>query len=517
MRSSNGWGHHGAWRPAELPGHADLLHGAFQQQAAGTRADRSTPSTGRRASSSTTRSAGSNWTFNVGVLLSNDTLYGQGLQRGSSTLSGYVARPAAGSQYKMYEIPFSKMIQPRLGATWAYNGRDTIYASYARYNPAASSLPRAASWDRNLATTHQRPLRRQRRAVRHRRRSRPRPASCSSTDMTPPTIDEFWSARRGSSTAAGPAALYGRYREGSTSGRTRTTTRARRVQPAAPAIPRELYIPDLTRAADADRHAARRYVIAELDGAFTKYYEVTLESEWRSEQGVRARVVHLEPLLRQLRPGQLDDRATTPTSSSARRTSPTAPAGSCGTTATAICAAIAGTCSRSTATTCAAVERDRPGVYVVAQSGQPWEPWSYEPYRSADDEHQRHVTLRGAGRLAPDRRRTAQLDLNYTQNFRSRAAIQRRRSPRTCSTSPTSRRATTSSRPFHDVDVRHSRGTSRPAAVPGGVQVPVLESRTRSAHGGPESRRLMGQPQSGISRALRPELRVKRCFRLLTS
>src|SRR5204862_6535249 len=45
------------------------------------------------------------------------------------------------------------MLQPRLSATWAYNGKDTVYASFARYNPAASSLPRAASWDRNLATT----------------------------------------------------------------------------------------------------------------------------------------------------------------------------------------------------------------------------------------------------------------------------------------------------------------------------------------------------------------------------
>ena len=45
------------------------------------------------------------------------------------------------------------MIQPRLSATWAYNGKDTVFASYARYNPAASSLPRAASWDRNLAVT----------------------------------------------------------------------------------------------------------------------------------------------------------------------------------------------------------------------------------------------------------------------------------------------------------------------------------------------------------------------------
>ena len=83
--------------------------------------------------------------------MSQDTLYGQGLREDSSTLSGYVSAP--GNKYKMYEIPFSKMIQPRLGVTWAYDGKDTVYASYARYNPSASSLPRAASWDRNLVGT----------------------------------------------------------------------------------------------------------------------------------------------------------------------------------------------------------------------------------------------------------------------------------------------------------------------------------------------------------------------------
>ncbi|HEX8152210.1 MAG TPA: TonB-dependent receptor, partial [Thermoanaerobaculia bacterium] len=59
------------------------------------------------------------WSFNVGVMLSEDTLYGQGL-READTLSGFVSAP--GNKYEMYKIPFSKMIQPRLGATWAYNG-----------------------------------------------------------------------------------------------------------------------------------------------------------------------------------------------------------------------------------------------------------------------------------------------------------------------------------------------------------------------------------------------------------
>src|SRR6185295_2831799 len=59
------------------------------------------------------------WSFNVGVLASQDTLYGQDLREDPSALSGYVL--AAGNQYKMYRLPFSKLMQPRLGATWAYN------------------------------------------------------------------------------------------------------------------------------------------------------------------------------------------------------------------------------------------------------------------------------------------------------------------------------------------------------------------------------------------------------------
>ena len=30
------------------------------------------------------------------------------------------------------------------------------------------------------------------------------------------------------------------------------------------------------------------------------------------------------------------------------------------------------------------------GAFFVAQSGQPWEAWSYEPYIALDDEHERH-------------------------------------------------------------------------------------------------------------------------------
>src|SRR4029077_17757173 len=66
-------------------------------------------------------------------------------------IAGFVAAP--GVKYKMHEFSWGQTIQPRLGATWSYNGRDTIFASLARYNPEVNSDARAASWDRNLVQT----------------------------------------------------------------------------------------------------------------------------------------------------------------------------------------------------------------------------------------------------------------------------------------------------------------------------------------------------------------------------
>ncbi|WP_340680124.1 carboxypeptidase regulatory-like domain-containing protein [Paraglaciecola sp.] len=91
------------------------------------------------------------FTYNIGFMLSNDILYGQGLKNNSTTVSGYEAAP--GHKYKMYELDFLDMIQPRLGVTWAYNGDDTVFANFASYNPDTTSLARAASWDRNNQST----------------------------------------------------------------------------------------------------------------------------------------------------------------------------------------------------------------------------------------------------------------------------------------------------------------------------------------------------------------------------
>ena len=99
-RSSNGWG------TITVPGgrisfqgRPDLLPGGLP--AAGDRRGAGDP-LGIPVSQSIEVNdtiAGGNWSFNVGVLASNDTLYGQGLRNDSSTLSGFVlARPAASTR-----------------------------------------------------------------------------------------------------------------------------------------------------------------------------------------------------------------------------------------------------------------------------------------------------------------------------------------------------------------------------------------------------------------------------------
>jgi hypothetical protein len=220
------------------------------------------------------------WSFNLGVLMSNDTLYGQGLREDPSVLSGFVAAP--GNKYRMYEIPFRKMIQPRLGATWTYDGENTVYASFAQYKPAASSLPRAASWDRNLIGTfidaHFDADGVLFAAV---------PVGSSSgklfaEDLTPRRTDEFILGTARQVNSAWSARLYGRYREGSHFWED-TNNNARIAFDPPPGIPRELYIPDLSARLE-QIGSGSSYVIAELDGAYTKYYETTLESEWRGSQ-----------------------------------------------------------------------------------------------------------------------------------------------------------------------------------------------------------------------------------------
>ncbi|HVS02762.1 MAG TPA: carboxypeptidase regulatory-like domain-containing protein [Thermoanaerobaculia bacterium] len=214
-----------------------------------------------------------NWTFNVGVLLSQDTLYGQGLRETSATTSGF--EPAPGNRYEMYKVDWDEMIQPRLGATWAYNGQDTLYGSYARYNPSASSLPRAAAWDRNfflrtvdvffdadgdfIGTSQ----------------VAGSSGKLFADDLDPRFVEEFLlgTARRFNARWTGRA--YARYRYASSFWED-TNNNARLLFDPPAGVPQELYIPTNNLVGSGS------YVIAELDGAFTKFWEATLEGERRA-------------------------------------------------------------------------------------------------------------------------------------------------------------------------------------------------------------------------------------------
>lgn len=218
------------------------------------------------------------WSFNVGVLLSNDTLFGQGLREDPSTISGYVADP--GNKYKMYEIDWDEQIQPRLGATWAYNGMDTVFASYARYNPAASSLPRAASWDRNTLGLTTRAYFDENGVLFASEQLRSSSGKLFADDLDPRYTDEFMIGTARQMTNTWAARAYGRYRY-STNFWEDTNNNARLRFEPPPGVPQELYIPDLDEKR-AQIGSGSSYVIAELDGAFTKYYEATIESDYNA-------------------------------------------------------------------------------------------------------------------------------------------------------------------------------------------------------------------------------------------
>jgi len=284
-RNSNGWG------AISVPGGATSFSGtpiffqaAFQQQTTGVIPKIHSE---YRSQSIEFNDAISfkNLALNLGVLASNDTLYGQGLNEAPGTLSGYIR--AQGNltelrKYEMYNIPFKKMIQPRISATYAYDGTNTVYASWAKYNPAASSLPRAASWDRNLATTINGYF-----DATGKLFGSDTVASSSGKlfvpNMTPRTTEEYLV---GTARQFGDLSLrvYARYRESThfwedTNNTARVAFRETGATATPDSVPNALYIDDLT-ARIAQIGSGSTYVIADLDGSFTKYKEVTTEAEW---------------------------------------------------------------------------------------------------------------------------------------------------------------------------------------------------------------------------------------------
>jgi hypothetical protein len=229
-----------------------------------------------------------NWSFNVGVLLSEDTLYGQGLAA-ANNYAGFIASP--GTKYEMHKFGFEDMIQPRLGATWSYNGSDTVFASYGRYAPAANSDARAASWDRNLVAQLNVYFNAQGQLL----GIQPNASSSGKwwqDDIKHPMIDEIMIGTGQQLTSAWSTRVYGRYREGGDFIED-TNNNARSAFGAPDGISHDDYVPDLCNGAlatcgpDTIRGSitsGSTYVIANLDDAFTKYYEATMESSWRGSK-----------------------------------------------------------------------------------------------------------------------------------------------------------------------------------------------------------------------------------------
>jgi hypothetical protein len=416
IRSSNGWG------AITVPGGATSFQGrpvfyqaSFQAQGAG-----SVPAIhSEYRSKSLELNDAITWnrlTVNLGLVASNDTLYGQGLQEDSSALSGFVRSTGTTSsarKYEMYDIPFGKMLQPRVSATWAYDGKNTAFVSYARYNPAASSLPRAASWDRNLAATQRADFD----AGGNLFAIENVPSSSGKLfvpDLTPRRFDEWLVGTARQFTPALSGRAYFRHRKG-THYWEDTNNNARVAFNPPSGIPRELYIPNLTEQL-AQIGSGSTFVIAELDGAYTDYRELTVEAEYRQGplwvQGSYTRSRYV---------GNFDQDG----SSTADLNDGNIFIGSSN---------IADDGGRQLwDLKDGRLRGDRPnvfkiygayqlhwkasvGAFLTAQSGQPWETHSYLPYTSvttSTSDTDRYSEQAGAHRSDGH----AQLDINYTQSL----------------------------------------------------------------------------------------------------
>jgi hypothetical protein len=188
----------------------------------------------------------------------------------------------------MHEIKWDDQIQPRLGAVWAYADKGTVYANYARYNPATNSLPRAASWNRSLATTRVANFDANGRLIDIQ-------ALSSSTGkffqdgIEPRATDEYLIGGTREFSPHMTGRLVARYRRSDNFWED-TNNNARQFANAPASLDHSLYIPNLAQLNTGLGNTS--YVIAELDNAFTKYYEAAPEIEWRTPKSqVRASYV----------------------------------------------------------------------------------------------------------------------------------------------------------------------------------------------------------------------------------
>ena len=285
-RTSNGWGR------IEVPGGVDraddgtpIFYVATVQQMSIERPDGTAVSPINSYTESTSLELNDNvrigdFSVNLGVLVSRDVLYGQGLRSAPGSYSGFALEP--GARYRMYTVRWQDMVQPRLGGTWSLGGGNTLFANFARYNPEANSLARAASWDRNTRASLRVLFDETGRIIEH----EPHPGSSGKVfqdGLTPRRIDEWTVGATRDLPGAFTLRAHLRRREGSHFWE--DTWNLSRSYDNAPAhiAAKGPYVPDL----DAIRAeiGGSSYVIAELDDAYTSYWEAALELEWRGERG----------------------------------------------------------------------------------------------------------------------------------------------------------------------------------------------------------------------------------------
>ncbi len=292
VRSSNGWGYIESIGGEETLPVSDLpiyYQATFFQTSLGAYGIPPINSEGKSRNIEINDSIGwRDFTFNIGVLFSEDKLYGQGLKKNSSNLSGFENAP--GNKYLMKKIGFGDMVQPRLGVTWDFADNASLFVNYARYYPSATSLMRAASWDRNLHTEIEAFF-----DIDGNMIALGEDESSSGKlfqeGIDPRHIDEFligvnWEASENLVTRA-----HFRYRKARNfwedvynwANEAYSCTNEPDRFGCMPAgwAPEEPYIPDLN-----DYRAeigGSSFVIAQLERSYTDYYEVSFEAEWSFE------------------------------------------------------------------------------------------------------------------------------------------------------------------------------------------------------------------------------------------
>ncbi len=354
-----------------------------------------------------------NVSINLGMLMSRDKLYGQGLGA-ATTLSGWVLSP--GSEYEEYSLGFLSTLQPRVGFTWAYNGKDTIYAAFGRYTPAASSLPRAASWARNLSGAYNYAYFDATGKLYGTTQFASSSGKLFVPNMTPRRTDEYLIGTNKQFSHGITGRFFYRHRYGSHYWED-TNNNARinyNPLPGAPGVPRELYIPNLTDQTN-QIGSGSSYVVADLDTSYTSYHEVTGELDWRT----RKSYLRLSYTWTRYRGNFDQDNTSTFNDFNTFIGSSNIGDGA----GRQLWDFKNGT-----------LKGDKPvmlklygyyllpwnataGAYVIAQSGQPWEKWSYEPYialTTSQSDTDRFAEPAGSRRTPFH----TQIDLNYTQNFK---------------------------------------------------------------------------------------------------